>query len=163
MARLLVTGASDYIGKHLTAMARAQGHTLVAPGRNAAPGAEFFPWSLGDVMPQAALAGVDAVIHLAHSWRADAQCDAAAPGPGLLRIAYMLEGGHSSAYLTKVPRDRARRQRDAWGVQLAERLRNMGLGNPYLWEALGLIPALLALCLSVMLSLRINRPSEVAR
>jgi nucleoside-diphosphate-sugar epimerase len=72
MARLLVTGASGYIGKRFVAMARSDGHTVVAPGRTAAPDAEFFPWSLGEDMPSAALTGVDAVIHLAHSWRADA-------------------------------------------------------------------------------------------
>jgi len=76
MARLLVTGTSGYIGKRLVAMARADGHGVVAPGRTAIPDTQFFPWSLGESMPPAALTGVDAVIHLAHSWRADSGGDA---------------------------------------------------------------------------------------
>ena len=72
MARLLVTGASGYIGKRLCAMARVEGHQVVALGR-AAPGEGiiFFSWSLGEPVPAAALAGADALIHLAHSWAAD--------------------------------------------------------------------------------------------
>jgi nucleoside-diphosphate-sugar epimerase len=73
MARLLVTGASGYIGRQLVTLARARGHSVVAPGRSALPDTEFVPWSLGERMPPAALVGADAVIHLAHSWRADAE------------------------------------------------------------------------------------------
>ena len=74
MARLLITGASGYIGKRLCAMARAEGHQVVALGR-ATPGEglTFFSWSLGEPVPGAALAGADALIHLAHSWATDAK------------------------------------------------------------------------------------------
>ena len=73
MARLLITGASGYIGRHLATLARARGHQVVAPGRSIVPDTEFVSWTLGEAMPPAALADVDAVIHLAHSWLADAQ------------------------------------------------------------------------------------------
>ncbi len=76
MARLLITGASGYIGKRLVAMARSEGHAVATLGRTAVPDADFFPWSPGEVAPSAALTGADAVIHLAHSWRADSNNNA---------------------------------------------------------------------------------------
>jgi len=72
MARLVLTGASGYIGKRLTEMARDEGHQLVILGRRR-PDIEavFFSWTLGEEAPLAALMGADAFIHLAHSWAAD--------------------------------------------------------------------------------------------
>ncbi len=69
MARLLVTGASGYIGRRLVEMARTDGHQLAILGR----GSGDLRWSLGEPVPAGAFAGVDAVIHLAHSWAADAE------------------------------------------------------------------------------------------
>jgi nucleoside-diphosphate-sugar epimerase len=76
MARLLITGASGYIGRQLVTLARARGHDVVAPGRSAVADTQFFSWSLSDRVPPAALAGVDAIIHLAYSWSADAEGNA---------------------------------------------------------------------------------------
>src|SRR5690348_1140841 len=73
MARLVLTGASGYIGERLYEMASAGGHQLVILGRRPVGEAIFFPWMLGDPAPPGALADADAVIHLAHSWNADAQ------------------------------------------------------------------------------------------
>jgi NADH dehydrogenase len=73
-ARIVLTGASGYIGKRLAQMAQAEGHSVAILGRHAPDGeAAFFPWILGEPVPQQALAGADAVIHLAHSWSADAE------------------------------------------------------------------------------------------
>jgi nucleoside-diphosphate-sugar epimerase len=74
MAKLVLTGASGYIGDRLCEMARADGHQIVVLGRHAPPvGSIFFSWALGDEAPLAALRGANAVIHLAHSWQADTQ------------------------------------------------------------------------------------------
>jgi uncharacterized protein (TIGR01777 family) len=70
--RVLITGATGFIGRRLAARLAAAGHTVTGLSRNperAAAGVpavtRFFPWQSGDVPPQPALAGVDAVIHLA--------------------------------------------------------------------------------------------------
>ena len=70
--RLLITGASGYIGQRLVAMATAHGHAVTVLGRKPAVDAKLFPWRLGETVPAAALVGTEAVIHLAHDWRADA-------------------------------------------------------------------------------------------
>ena len=69
MARILVTGATGYIGRRLAEMARDSDHQVIILGRKGAD----HRWSLGEPVPQDVFAGVDAVIHLAHSWVADAQ------------------------------------------------------------------------------------------
>jgi len=69
VARLLVTGASGYIGRRLVEMAQADGHQVTVLGR----GGSDLRWSLGEPVDSRAFAGVDAVVHLAHSWAADAE------------------------------------------------------------------------------------------
>jgi hypothetical protein len=89
--------------------------------------------------------------------------DVASPRLGLWRVAYLLEGGHSAGYRAAT-HDQGQLQHDAWGARLTDRLRNVGLGNPYVWKALGLVPALLALCLSLLAAFRIDRkPAAPAR
>jgi len=81
--------------------------------------------------------------------------DVASPRLGPWRVAYLLEGGHS-AYYREATHDQVQRQHDLWGTELSQRLASMGLGNPYLWRGLGLIPAILAFWLSIWVALRIN-------
>src|SRR5690242_1468452 len=50
-------------------MAQADGHLVTVLGR----GASDLRWSLGEPVDARAFAGIDAVIHLAHSWAADAE------------------------------------------------------------------------------------------
>jgi hypothetical protein len=88
--------------------------------------------------------------------------DAASPHLGPWRVAYMLDGGHSPAYRA-VAHDQGQKQHDAWGTQLADWLRNVGLGAPWFWVALGLMPAILVLWLSIWSAIRINRPSAIVR
>jgi nucleoside-diphosphate-sugar epimerase len=72
VSRLIVTGASGYIGRRLVAMAGAQGHDVLVLGGEQLAGADFRPWRLGEDVGLSLLAGKDAMIHLAHDWRADA-------------------------------------------------------------------------------------------
>ncbi|HET7086187.1 MAG TPA: hypothetical protein VFI23_15535 [Rhizomicrobium sp.] len=83
--------------------------------------------------------------------------DAASPHLGPWRVAYMLEGGHSLSYRA-VAHDSGQKQHDAWGALLAERLGRLGLGDPWLWRAMGSLPALLALWLSLWTAIRLNSP-----
>jgi uncharacterized protein YbjT (DUF2867 family) len=69
MARLLVTGASGYIGRRLVQLARSQGHEVVTLGRDGSD----VRWSQGEPVPEGVFVGVDGAIHLAHSWEADAK------------------------------------------------------------------------------------------
>jgi NADH dehydrogenase len=71
--RLLITGASGYIGRALVARALSQGWDVVALGR--ATGVPIIPWRLGETVPPARLAGADALIHLAHQWHDPASHD----------------------------------------------------------------------------------------
>lgn len=82
--------------------------------------------------------------------------DLASPHLAPWRLAYLLDGGHTLEYRENV-HDAAQRQHDNWGSRLAERLRAVGLGSPWLWEAIGLVPAVLLLWLSVVVALRISR------
>src|SRR6185312_17345811 len=83
--------------------------------------------------------------------------DASSPHLGPWRVAYMLEGGHSQGYRA-VAHDSGQKEHDAWGTLLAGRLTRLGLGNPRLWMAIGSVPALLALWLSLSTAMRLNSP-----
>lgn len=70
MAKFLVTGASGFIGSHLTRYLAAGGHTVAALDRRPAPadlagGVQFHHCDLLDADLAPALDGVDYVIHLA--------------------------------------------------------------------------------------------------
>ena len=69
--KLLITGASGYIGQRLAEMAQARGHQVVALGRAPLEGFDFAAWRLGEGVPGDALAGAGALIHLAHDWSTD--------------------------------------------------------------------------------------------
>ena len=61
MATLLITGAGGYIGQRLAAMAAAAGHHVRT--------LEGTAWRLSDTPAPETFQDVDAVVHLAHSWR----------------------------------------------------------------------------------------------
>lgn len=70
--RLLITGASGYLGRRLTELAAKRGYEVVALGTTpSAVAARNFSWRLGDEPPSEAFEGVAALIHLAHSWASD--------------------------------------------------------------------------------------------
>lgn len=69
--KLLITGASGYIGQRLAQMAQARGHQVTVLGRVPLPGFDFVSWTLGEAVPQAALSGAGALVHLAHDWSLD--------------------------------------------------------------------------------------------
>ncbi|MDB5048247.1 MAG: Cell division inhibitor [Fibrobacteres bacterium] len=71
---VLMTGATGFIGRTLSARLSAEGHTLriltrntnATPAQSGLPiGTRAFPWTSGDTVPAAALDGADAVVHLA--------------------------------------------------------------------------------------------------
>jgi nucleoside-diphosphate-sugar epimerase len=69
--KLLITGASGYIGQRLAEMARARGHQVMVLGRSPLKGFDFTAWRLGEQIASETLAGAGALIHLAHDWTAD--------------------------------------------------------------------------------------------
>lgn len=71
--KLLITGASGYIGQRLAETARARGHQVMVLGRRALDGFDVTAWRLGEAVPAEALAGAGALIHLAHDWSADSK------------------------------------------------------------------------------------------
>ncbi len=82
--RLVITGASGYIGSRLLELARAQGcEVLVLGSRPSGSAIEAVPWRLGEVPSRNALAGATAIIHLGHSWASDA---AAGTGPDNINL-----------------------------------------------------------------------------
>lgn len=71
--RIVVTGASGYIGARLIEYAkRSDCEVIVLGSRPPSFGGVTVPWRLGDNVPQAALAGAVAIVHLGHSWTSDA-------------------------------------------------------------------------------------------
>ncbi|MFC6490953.1 NAD-dependent epimerase/dehydratase family protein, partial [Nitratireductor sp. GCM10026969] len=68
MAKVLVTGATGFIGRHLVPVLIRRGHTVVEAGRNRREGTpQFVPVGAidGETDWSPALAGADAVVHLA--------------------------------------------------------------------------------------------------
>ncbi|MBN8989092.1 MAG: NAD(P)-dependent oxidoreductase [Rhizobiales bacterium] len=74
MKRLLITGASGYIGTRLVELAIGKGYEVIALG-SPPPGSRIrtVPWRLGEAPAPELLAGAKAVIHLGHAWSSDAQ------------------------------------------------------------------------------------------
>jgi nucleoside-diphosphate-sugar epimerase len=70
--RLVVTGASGYIGARLVERARRRGCEVVILGSPPA-GSDLaaIPWRLGEVPRLTAFLGANAVVHLAHNWASD--------------------------------------------------------------------------------------------
>jgi nucleoside-diphosphate-sugar epimerase len=70
--RLVVTGASGYIGARFVERARRRGCEVVVLG-SAPPGIDVtaIPWRLGEVPRLTAFLGATAVLHLAHDWASD--------------------------------------------------------------------------------------------
>jgi uncharacterized protein (TIGR01777 family) len=62
---ITLTGASGFIGQALVARLRAEGHTLRALGRRTVPGLPTTLWDGLAPAPAEALAGADAIVHLA--------------------------------------------------------------------------------------------------
>jgi NADH dehydrogenase len=84
MPRIVVTGSSGYIGSQLIQRAQARGCEIVALGsRPAGFAGEVIAWRLGDEPPVRSLEIADAVIHLGHSWTADAEHGAGPDNPNL--------------------------------------------------------------------------------
>jgi hypothetical protein len=82
--------------------------------------------------------------------------DLATPHLGPWRLAYLLDGGHTPQYREDM-HDAAQRQHDIWGARLTGRLRAAGLGSVWLWEAIGLLPAMLVVWISVIVAIRTGR------
>lgn len=68
MRRLVVTGASGYIGASFVRAAKDAGWKVRVLGRSSEPDVEAIPWRLGGSVADQALNDVDAVVHLAHQW-----------------------------------------------------------------------------------------------
>ena len=75
MPRLIVTGATGYIGQRLCELAADRGWEIVVLGTAPSTGRieRSFVWRLGDDVPSTAFEGVTAVVHLAHSWNSDVE------------------------------------------------------------------------------------------
>jgi nucleoside-diphosphate-sugar epimerase len=98
--RLVVTGASGYIGARLVERALRRGVEVVALGsRPAGTNVTAVPWRLGEAPRLTAFVGVTCVVHLAHDWASD-RLNGTGPGNANLAGAELLartarEGGVS--------------------------------------------------------------------
>jgi nucleoside-diphosphate-sugar epimerase len=72
LLRLILTGASGYIGERLVELALERGYEVVVLG-SAPSGARVFPWRLGEEPPLEVFHGATAVVHLGHSWISDSK------------------------------------------------------------------------------------------
>jgi|SRR5690625_1162963 len=73
--RILILGASGFIGAHLTQYAFARGHEVIAlcrSGKIEGPVSSVMMWKLGQPIPQQILAEIDCAIHLAHDFNGQA-------------------------------------------------------------------------------------------
>nr|VFK63750.1 MAG: Nucleoside-diphosphate-sugar epimerase [Candidatus Kentron sp. UNK]VFK70937.1 MAG: Nucleoside-diphosphate-sugar epimerase [Candidatus Kentron sp. UNK] len=69
--RILVTGASGFIGSHFISASRQRGHLVVAlsrQGSDIAEASQSFRWSLGEKLPPDVCQPFDCTIHLAHDF-----------------------------------------------------------------------------------------------
>lgn len=69
--RILITGASGFIGSHLVSIATARGLEVVALSRSGGvpgPGVQMFSWSFGQSLPESVSRKLDCVVHLAHDF-----------------------------------------------------------------------------------------------
>src|SRR5215470_1991306 len=101
--RLVVTGASGYIGARLVERARQRGCEVVVLGSPpAGSDVAAVPWRLGEVPRLTAFLGATAVIHLAHDWASDSRHGT---GPenanlaGALTLASTARGGGLSRFV----------------------------------------------------------------
>ena len=94
--RVLITGASGYIGGRLVAIARARGHDIVAGVRDprlatSEPGMEWRAFDLREGSADAAVRGVGAVIHLATVLDPNGRSSAATEDVNVLGTRALLE------------------------------------------------------------------------
>ena len=85
LQRLVVTGASGYIGARFVERAQRRGCEVVALGSKPA-GSDVVatPWRLGETPPLSVFAGAAAVVHLAYDWASDRVHGASPGNPNLI-------------------------------------------------------------------------------
>ena len=75
MASILVTGGTGNLGRHVVPLLRAQGHDLRVLSRRPRANADGIEYVVGDTVSgvglDAAVAGIDTVVHLAGSGKGD--------------------------------------------------------------------------------------------
>jgi nucleoside-diphosphate-sugar epimerase len=99
--RLVVTGASGYIGARLVERARQRGCEVVVLGSPpAGSDVTAVPWRLGEVPRLTAFLGATAVLHLAHDWASD-RAHGTAPENANLAGTYILADTARGAGLTR--------------------------------------------------------------
>lgn len=72
--RILITGATGFIGQAIVQAALRRGHQVIALSRSeiaGVPGVEWHQWSLDDTQLTETVKGVDVALHLAHDFRGE--------------------------------------------------------------------------------------------
>lgn len=85
--RILITGATGFIGQALVQMALQHGHHVIALSRSEIadmPGVEWYHWDLGENHFPEAVGRVDAALHLAHNFRGENGADQTIHGTKVL-------------------------------------------------------------------------------